>query len=110
MPVKYRGEAGSSMLHDRTDRHFLDIVPGYWMWRQDPTIDAMLHNNEVFPIVSMLFVGAVGFAATWKYLGYITRPDTRPLFTVNKKTWIGTKVPRKRYRDYATRFLKPPPD
>ena len=89
---------------------FMDMVPGFKTWSTDPTIEAMMHNHDVFPVLAYSFIVGTGLLGAWKWLGLINVPARRPFFVVNKKTWLNSKVPRRRARDYATRFFKPPPD
>lgn len=92
------------------DRSFLDILPGYWMWRQDPTIETLVHNHDVAGGVVLLVGASIWSYAVYMLLGRINRLPSRPLFVVNKKTWFNTKVPRKRARKYDRQFMKPPED
>lgn len=97
-------------MTDETDYSFFDVFPGFWMLRHDPSFEAMMHNHNLWNIVSYGFVVSVISVATWKWLGMANRIGKRPLFVVNKRTWINTKVPRRRARFYDTYIFKLPKD
>jgi hypothetical protein len=99
--IRYKS-ARMPMSDDTGDFHVFDVFPGFWALRHDPSFEALMHSHNLWNIVTYGFVVSALSVGIWKWLGMANRIQTRPLFVVNKKTWVNTKVPRKRARFYDT--------
>jgi hypothetical protein len=93
-------------MTDVTDYSMFDTVPGFWMLRHDPSFESMMHNRDLWNIVQYLFICGTISVAGMKLMRMSNRIPNRPLFVVHKKTWVNTKVPRKRARFYDLSYWK----